>query len=89
MKAIDVDYSVKVRYWASRNNMQEYKVYVIMIHIFDSNFVNNLRQTPRKNLWLAELSNCNDRTRLLCRVEFLLGTNKTYQYSLVKLLNKK
>ncbi len=31
MKAIDVDYSVKMGYWASKNNVQEYKVYVTMI----------------------------------------------------------
>jgi hypothetical protein len=28
MKAIDGDYNVRVGYWASRNNLQEYKVYV-------------------------------------------------------------
>jgi hypothetical protein len=79
MKAIDANYSVRVGYWASRNNMQEYKVYVIMIWIFDSVFVNNLWQAPRNNLWLAELTNHNYKTHLLHRVEFLLGTNKTYQ----------
>ena len=26
MKVIDVDYNVRVGYWASRNNMQEYKI---------------------------------------------------------------
>jgi hypothetical protein len=26
MKAIDADYSVKVGYWALRNNVQEYKI---------------------------------------------------------------
>jgi hypothetical protein len=31
MKGIDANYSVRVGYWASRNNMQEYKVYVIVI----------------------------------------------------------
>jgi hypothetical protein len=31
MKATDANYSVIVGYWASRNNMQEYKVYVIVI----------------------------------------------------------
>ncbi len=31
MKAIDVDYIVRVGYWASKNNMLEYKVYPIVI----------------------------------------------------------
>ncbi len=42
MKMIDVDYSVRVGYCASRNNMQEYKMYVIVIEMFSPNFVNNL-----------------------------------------------
>jgi len=42
MKAIDVDYSVRVGYWALRNNVQEYKVYVIVIWMFNLDFVNNL-----------------------------------------------
>jgi hypothetical protein len=89
MKAIDADYCVKVGYWASRNNMQEYKIYVTMIQFFDSDFVNNLWQTHGDNLWLAESINHNYKTCLLCRVEFLLGKNKAYQYSLVEMLNKK
>jgi hypothetical protein len=31
MKAIDANYSVRVGYWALRNNMQEYKIYAIVI----------------------------------------------------------
>ncbi len=65
MKVIDVDFNARVGYWALKNNMQEYKFYVIMIWMFDSNFVNNLRQVPRNNLWLAELTNCNYMTHLL------------------------
>ncbi len=42
MKVIDVDYSVKVDYWASRNNAHEYKVYATMIQMFNMDFVNNL-----------------------------------------------
>jgi len=29
MKVIDANYSVRMGYWASRNNVQEYKVYVM------------------------------------------------------------
>jgi hypothetical protein len=39
MKVIDAKYSVRVGYWASRNNVEEYKVYVTMIQMFDLNFV--------------------------------------------------
>jgi len=42
MKVMDANYSVRVGYWALRNNVQEYKVYVTMIRMFDVNFVNNL-----------------------------------------------
>jgi hypothetical protein len=54
MKAMDANYNVRMGYWALRNNVQEYKVYVIVIWMFDANFVNNLRQVPRDNLWLVE-----------------------------------
>lgn len=39
VKVIDAKYSVRVGYWASRNNVHEYKVYVTMIQMFDLNFV--------------------------------------------------
>jgi hypothetical protein len=42
MKVIDAKYSVRVGYWATINNVQEYKVYAIVIQMFDPNFVNNL-----------------------------------------------
>ncbi len=47
MKTIHTNYSVRVGYWALKNNVQEYKVYVIMIQIFNKYFMNNLRQAPR------------------------------------------
>jgi hypothetical protein len=42
MKSIDAKYNVKVKYLASKNNMQEYKVYAIVIHMFNLDFMNNL-----------------------------------------------
>ncbi len=42
MNVIDVDYSVRVGYWAPRNNMQEYKVCAIVIWMFDLDFVKTL-----------------------------------------------
>jgi hypothetical protein len=89
MKGIDVNYNVRVGYWASKNNVQEYKVYVIMVGMFDSDFVNNLQQALGNNLWLVELTNYNYRTHLLHQVEYLLGMNKSYQYSMVETLNKR
>jgi hypothetical protein len=49
MKVIDVDYNVKVGYWASKNNMKEYKIYAILIWMFDPIFVNNLQLAPGDN----------------------------------------
>ncbi len=60
-----------------------------MILMFDSDFVNNLRQVPRDNPWLAKPTNNNYRTRLLHKVKHLLGTNKVDQYSLVEASCKK
>jgi hypothetical protein len=82
MKMIDVDYSVRVGYCASRNNMQEYKMYVIVIEMFSPNFVNNLWQAPWDNPWLAKPTNYNCKTRLLHQAKYLLGMNKLDQYSL-------
>jgi hypothetical protein len=42
MKIIYEEYNVKVGYWASKNNMKEYKVYATVIWMFDLDFVNNL-----------------------------------------------
>jgi hypothetical protein len=42
MKFIDVEYQVHVGYWARKNDLQDYKIYVIMIYMFDENFLNNI-----------------------------------------------
>jgi hypothetical protein len=65
MKAIDAYYNVRVRYWASRNNVQECKVYVTMIWMFNLDFVNNLQQAPKDNPWLAKPTNHNYKTHSL------------------------
>jgi hypothetical protein len=54
LKMIDAKYSLRMGYWASRNNVQKYKVYAIGIRIFYLNFVNNLRQASRNNPWPIE-----------------------------------
>jgi hypothetical protein len=53
MKAINSDYNVRIGYWASKNNMQKYKVYAIMIWVFDPNFVNILQQAFKDHPWLV------------------------------------
>jgi hypothetical protein len=42
MKIIDEEYNARVGYWASKNNVMEYKVYATMIWMFNLDFVNNL-----------------------------------------------
>ncbi len=42
MKMIDAKYCVKMGYWASKNHVQEYKVYGTMRQMFDLDFMNNL-----------------------------------------------
>ncbi len=82
MKVINANYNVKVGYWASRNNMQEYKMYVTVIWMFDLDFVNNLWQALGDNPWSGKPTNCNYKTYLLRQAKYLLGTNKPKQYSL-------
>jgi len=65
MKMINIDYSVRMGYWALRNNMKDYKIYAIMIWMFDLIFVNNLQPTLGDNLWPTKSRNHNYRTRLL------------------------
>jgi hypothetical protein len=78
-----------VGYLASKNNVQEYKVYTTIIWMFDPIFGNNLRQVPRDNVWLVELKNWNYMTCLLCQVEHLLRTSRADHYSLIKVAHKK
>jgi hypothetical protein len=55
MKSIDAKYNVKMGYLALKNNVQEYKVYAIVIWMFNLDFVNNLQQALRDNPWPIEL----------------------------------
>jgi hypothetical protein len=67
---MDANYNVRVGYWASKNNMHEYKVYATMIRIFDSHFVNNLQQTLGNKPWLLKLENCNYNIDLLHQTKY-------------------
>jgi hypothetical protein len=62
MKSINAEYQEQVGYWATRNHLQDYKIYVRMICIFDENFLNNLLYPPGNNPWLAHLTNWNYKT---------------------------
>jgi hypothetical protein len=42
MKFIDAKYQVEVEYWVGKNGLQDYKIYAIMIYMFDEIFLNNL-----------------------------------------------
>jgi hypothetical protein len=42
MKSIDVEYEIQIGYWATRNHLQDYKIYATMICMFDEDFLNNL-----------------------------------------------
>ncbi len=53
IKAINVDYDVRVEYWILKNQVHVYKVYAIVKWMFDPNFVNNLWQTLGNNPCLA------------------------------------
>jgi hypothetical protein len=59
-----------VGYLASKNNVQKYKVYAIVIHMFDPNFMNNLKQALRDNTWPIELTNQNYMAHLLDHIIF-------------------
>ncbi len=42
IKSIDVEYQIQVGYWVARNHLQDYKIYAIMICMFDEDFLNKL-----------------------------------------------
>ncbi len=62
LKTIDAMYKVKVKYWATRNYLQDYKIYVTMMCMFNPKFFNILQQVPRDNLWPTHLTNWNYKT---------------------------
>jgi len=57
--------------------------------MFDLDFVNNLWQASRDNPSLIEPTNWNYMAYLLHQGKYLLGMNRTNQYSLVKALHNK
>ncbi len=59
MKFIDAKYQIQVGYWVARNHLKDYKIYAIMICMFDEDFFNNSLQPLKDNLWLAHPTNWN------------------------------
>jgi hypothetical protein len=62
IKSIDVEYQVEVGYWAQRNHLQDYKICVTMICMFDKDFLNNLLQHLGDNVWPTHPTNQNYKT---------------------------
>jgi hypothetical protein len=62
MKCVDAKYQVQVWYRATRNHLQDYKIYVTVICMFDEDFLNSLLLPPWNNPWLAHPTNQNCRT---------------------------
>jgi len=46
---VDVKYKVKVEYWVANNYLQNYKIYVTLIHMFHLKFLDNLWQVLGDN----------------------------------------
>jgi hypothetical protein len=42
IKFINAEYKIKVGYWVGKNGLQDYKIYAIIICMFDEDFLNNL-----------------------------------------------
>jgi LysM repeat protein len=54
LKNIDVEFQVDVRYWASYNHLQDYKIYGNCPY-----FLNSLQQHPGNNPWPTHPTNQN------------------------------
>jgi hypothetical protein len=65
MKSIDAKYQAEVGYWAHKNFLHDYKIYVMVICMFDDDFFNSLQQPLGDNPWLVHLTNQNQRTQFL------------------------
>ncbi len=82
MKSIDVEYQVEVGYWAQRNHLQDYKIYVTMICMFDKDFLHTLLQHLGDNPWRTHPTNQNYRIQLLRQFDYPLGFVSLNKYSL-------
>ncbi len=65
MKSIDAKYQVQVGYWVVRNHLQDYKIYLMAICMFDEDFMNSLLRPLGDNPWPTHLTNWNYKTQFL------------------------
>jgi len=42
MKSINAKYHIQIGYWVVRNHLHDYKIYAMVICMFDEDFLNNL-----------------------------------------------
>ncbi len=73
LKRVNAKFQVEVGYWASRNGLQDYKMYGIIIKIFTPKFLNNLPQPIRNNPWRMHPINQNYKMRFQKQCDYLLG----------------
>jgi hypothetical protein len=70
-------------------NLQDYKIYAMVICMFDEDFLNNVLQPPKDNPWPTHSTNYNYRIWLLRHFDYLLGFVSPNKYSLEIVINKK
>jgi hypothetical protein len=51
LKSVNAKFQVEVAYWASRNGLQDYKIYGTIIKMSIPKFFNSLPQTLVNNPW--------------------------------------
>jgi hypothetical protein len=74
LKNVDVEFQVGVRYWASTNHLQNYKMYGTMIKMFIPMFLSTLPQPLKGNPWLVDSTHQNFKTRIFHRqCDYMLG----------------
>lgn len=52
-------------YWVGKNDLQDYKIYAIVICMFDKDFLDDIQQVPGDNPWPIHSTNQNYKTQLL------------------------
>ncbi len=89
MKFIDVEYQVQVGYWVGKNGLQDYKIYAIMICMFNKDFLTNIQHPLGDNPWPVHMKNWSSRTWLLRQTDSLLGFVSQNKYVFKIAIGKK
>jgi len=53
-KSVNAEFQAKVKYWAFINHLQDYKIYLIVIKMFNLEFLSSLSQPLGDNPWLKD-----------------------------------